>query len=75
LEKEGKHTLSSALVHAEALKVDVPPWSELWLDGAGDVDRALEAEVGYALFDDAEVDCDYAGHLDGAAEGDLAVAL
>lgn len=74
-EEQKEHTLSSAFVYAEAFEVDVPPGTELRLDGAGDVDGTLEAEIGHALFDDAEVDGDDAGHLDGAAEGDLAITL
>lgn len=41
----------------------------------GDVNRGCERELGNAGLDDGEVDRDYPCHLDGAAKGDLAVAL
>ena len=63
------------MVNGEPLKVDVPTRSELRLDWAGDVDRAPDAEFGEPVLDHLEVDGDDACHLDGAAEGDLAVAL
>jgi hypothetical protein len=71
----GGGTLFSLLIHRKALKVDIPARPKLWLNGAGHVDGALEPQVGDAVLEDLEVDGDDAGHLDGAAEGDLAVAL
>lgn len=62
-------------VDREALKIYVPARTELRLNGPGDIDGRLEAEVGHAVLDDLEVDGDDAGHLDGAAERDLAVTL
>jgi hypothetical protein len=70
-----QHTLFPVLVHREAFKVDIPSRSELGLDRAGDVDGAFESQAGHVVLDDLEVDGDDAGHLDGAAERDLAVAL
>lgn len=69
--------LLAVLVDAEAFKVDVAARSELRLDGAGAVDGRLDLQrVGVgAGFQQREFDCDDAGHLDGAAEGDFAVAL
>lgn len=70
--------LLAVLVDAEALKVDHAAGAELRLHRAGDVDGRLaadHAELGLAVFDHLELDGDDAGNLDGAAEGDFAVAL
>lgn len=67
--------LLAVLVDGEALKVQRPAGRELGLHGAGDVDRRLEAQVGHTVLDHFEVDGDDAGHLDGAAEGNFAIAL
>lgn len=62
-------------VDAEALKVDHPARPELRLDGARDEDGALEPERAHAVLEHAELERDDPSHLDGAAEGDFAVAL
>lgn len=67
--------LLAALVDREALKVDVPSRAELGLDWAGNVDGRLDTKVGHAILEHLEVDSDDASHLDGAAEGYLAVTL
>lgn len=62
----------------DTYKVEHAAGTELRLDGAGQEDggfAALHAELGLAVLDDVELDGDDAGDLDGAAEGDLAVAL
>ena len=70
--------LLAVLVNTESLKVYHPAWTELWLyrtwheDGRFAVDHA---EFLLAVFDHIKLDGDDAGDLDGAAEGDLAVAL
>jgi len=74
-----EEVLLAVLVHAETLKVDIPSWSEVWLDRTRDEDGGLAVlvhpEFRHAALDDVEFDGDDAGDLDGAAEGDLAVAL
>lgn len=67
--------LLAMLVDREALKVDVPARAKLRLHGPGQVDGRLEAQISHAVLDHLEVYRNDAGHLDGAAEGDLAVAL
>lgn len=59
-------------------EVDHSPRAELRLHRPRDVDRGFavcHAEFCLAVFDDGELDGDGAGDFDGAAEGDLAVAL
>lgn len=63
------------LVHAEALEVDVPARAKLRLDGTRDVDGALHADLRHATLHDRELDRDHTSHLNGTAEGNLAVAL
>lgn len=63
------------LIDTEALKVDIPPGPKLRLDRPGDIDGALQAQVRDPVPQHLEVDGDDARHLDGPAEGDLAVAL
>jgi len=53
----------------------VSSWPKLRLNWTRDINGALEAQVGYSVLDDLEVDGDDAGHFDGAAEGNLAVTL
>lgn len=67
--------LLSILVDAEAFESQVPAGPVVRLDGAGEEERRLHGEVGLAVLHDAQLEGDDAGHLDGAAEGDLAVAL
>lgn len=67
--------LLAVLVHAEALKRQVPARAELRLHRAGDEHRALHAQVAHPALHHAEPERDHAGHLDGAAEGNLPVAL
>jgi len=70
-----KIMLFALLIHTKALKVDVPPRTELRLHRTGDVNGTLHVELLHAALHDAEFDGDDACHFDGAAEGDFAVAL
>lgn len=63
------------LVHTETLEVDIPAGAKLRLDRPRDVDGRLHGQLLHAVLHHGEVDRDDAGHLDGAAERDLAVAL
>lgn len=67
--------LFAVLVDAEALEGEVAAGAELGLDGALVEDGRFHAQVGHAVFHNAEFDRDDAGHFDGATEGDFAVAL
>lgn len=67
--------LLALLIHTESLKVNIPSRAKLRLDRAGDVNRTLHAQLLHAALHDREFDGDDAGHLDGAAERDLPVAL
>lgn len=67
--------LLAVLVDAEALEGEVAAGSKLRFHGALLEDGGFDAEVGQAVFHDAEFEGDDAGHFDGAAEGDFAVAL
>ena len=67
--------LFTLLIHTKALKVDVPPRTELRLHWTREVDGTLHVELLHAALHDTEFDGDDACHFDGAAEGDFAVAL
>lgn len=67
--------LLAVLVHTKALKVNVAARAELGLHGARDVDRALHGKLLHSALDHGELDRDLAGHFDGTAERDLAIAL
>jgi hypothetical protein len=67
--------LFARLVHAEPFEVNVSTRPELGLHGTGDVDGGFHAELRHAILHDGELECNDAGHFDGAAETDFAVAL
>jgi hypothetical protein len=67
--------LLAVLVDAEALEGEVAAGAELGLDGTLVEDRGFHAQVGHAVLHHAEFERDDAGHFDGAAEGDFAVAF
>lgn len=67
--------LLAVLVDREALEGEIPAWTEVWLHGTGEVHGGLEAHLRHAVLDHGELDRDDARHLDGTAEGDLAVSL
>jgi hypothetical protein len=67
--------LFACLVYAEPFKVDIPAWPKLGLYRAGDVDGRLHPELRHAVLHDGKLECDDAGHLNGAAETNLAITL
>lgn len=67
--------LHALLVDAEALKRQVPARSVVRLHGPRQEERALHVQMLDAALHDGQLQRDDAGHLDGAAEGDFAVAL
>lgn len=67
--------LLAGMVDAEALEGQVATGAELRLNGARMENGRFHAHVRHAAFNHVELDGDYAGHLDGAAEGDFAIAL
>lgn len=67
--------LLSLLIHTKSLEVNIPAGTELRLHRARNINRTLHAQLLHAALHDGEFDGDDAGHLDGAAEGDLPVAL
>lgn len=67
--------LLAVLIDAEALKGQVTSGAVVWLDRARQKQRGLHIEVGHAVLHDGQFDRDDAGHLDGAAKGDFAIAL
>ena len=67
--------LLALLVNAEALERQIPPGSIMRLYGSGQEQRALHSQVRHSVLHDGEFDRDDAGHFDGAAKGDFAVAL
>lgn len=67
--------LLPVLVDAEAFKGQVAAGAELGFYGPLLEDGRFHAEVRHPVFHHREFERDDAGHLDGAAEGDLAVAL
>ena len=70
--------LFAVLVDGEALEGEHAPRAELGFHGAGEEDGGFAVDhpqLGLAAFHDGEFEGDDAGDFDGAAEGDLAVAL
>jgi hypothetical protein len=67
--------LFACLVYAEPFKVDIPAWPKLGLYGARDVNGRLHPELRHAVLHDGKLECDDAGHFDGAAETDFAITL
>jgi hypothetical protein len=70
--------LFPVLVDGETLEGEHPAGAELGFYGAGEEDGGFPADhpqLGLAAFHDGEFEGDDAGDFDGAAEGDLAVAL
>ena len=67
--------LLPVLVDAEPFEGEVATGSELRLHGALVEDGGFHAEIGHAVFHDAEFQGDDAGHFNGAAKGYFAVAL
>lgn len=70
--------LLAVLVDTEPFEVNHASGAELRLHRAGYIDWRLaadHAELLLAVLDDFELDGDFAGDLDGTAEGDLAIAL
>lgn len=63
------------LINRETLKVDIPAWSKARLDRTGDVNGALEPHTLHPVLDHLEVNSDHAGHLNSAAERNLAITL
>ena len=67
--------LFAILIDRESLEIDVASRSKLWLHGTRDVNRTLQTHLRHAFLDHGKVDGDFTGHLDGATERYLAVAL
>ena len=67
--------LHALLIDAEAFKRQIPTRAVMRLHGTRQEERALEVEILDAALHDRQLERDDAGHLDGAAEGDFAVAL
>ena len=63
------------LIDGESLESQVAAGAVMGLYWPGKIERRLHAQVCKAILHDFEVHCDYAGHFDGAAEGDLSVSL
>jgi hypothetical protein len=67
--------LLAMLINAEAFKVNVPARTELRFNRTRNENGRFAAELGLAVLDNIEFQCDDAGHLNGTAEGNLAIAL
>ena len=67
--------LFAMLIHTEALKSQVSAGAIMRLHGPGQEERGFHVEVLNTVFHDGEFDGDDARHFDGAAEGNLPVAL
>lgn len=67
--------LFALLIDTETLEINVSSGTEIRFHGAGDVDGRFHVQVLDPLLHDGELDRDDAGHFDGAAEADFAVAL
>lgn len=67
--------LHPLLVHAEALERQIPARSVMGLDRTRQEQGALHVQVLHAALHHGQFQRDDACHLDGAAEGNLAVAL
>jgi hypothetical protein len=67
--------LPPILIDAEPFKREVATGAELGLHGPLVEDGGFHAEVRHPVFHHGELQRDDAGHFDGAAEGDFAVAF
>jgi hypothetical protein len=67
--------LFTVLINTEALEVDVPPWTKLWLDGTRLIDWRFHAKLLHSILHDGEFESDNARHFDCAAKGDFSVTL
>lgn len=67
--------LFAVLVHAEALKGQIPAGTKVRLDRAWQEQRGLHVEIADAVLHHAQFNGNDTGYLNSAAEGDLPVAL
>ena len=67
--------LHALLINAEPFKSQIPPGPKMRLHRAGEEKRTLHIEILHPTLHDGQLQRDDAGHLDGAAKGDFAVAL
>ena len=67
--------LLAILIDTEALKIYVPPRSELRLHWTGDVDGALQPKLLHPTLHNRELNRNLTSHLDSATERNLAIAL
>ena len=67
--------LLAILIHAEPLEGQVASRSKLRLNRSLVEDGRFHSEVGHTILHDIEFEGDNSGNFDGAAEGDLSVAL
>jgi hypothetical protein len=67
--------LFTIFINTEAFKINISARTKIGLHGSGYVDWRLHVQVRDAVFEDGEFDGDAAGHFNGAAKGDFAVAL
>lgn len=67
--------LLAVLINTDAFEVQVPARSEVRLVDARNKQWSLHAEFLDTALDDVELERDSPSHLDGAAEGDFAVAF
>ena len=63
------------MIHAEALKRQIPSRAIMRLHGAGEENRAFHRQIFHPVLHYAELESDHACDLDRAAEANLAVAL
>jgi hypothetical protein len=67
--------LLAILIHAEALKVNIPAGAKLRLHRPRDVNRRLHGQLLHATFHDGEIDRNHTRHLNSATERNLAITL
>ena len=63
------------LVHAEAFKCQVAAWPEMRLHGSRQENGRFHGQIGHSVLHYRELHSDDTCHFDGAAKGNLAVAL
>lgn len=67
--------LFARLIHTKPLKINIPPGAKLGLHRTRYVNGALHIQLGDASLHDAKLEGNDACHFNGAAKGNLAVAL
>lgn len=67
--------LFSILIHAEPLEIYISPRAKVRLHRSRNVDGWLHRQLFHTIFNDVELQGDFASNLDCSTEADLTIAL